>query len=253
MRQKPPRPIGRGRQRRFDQRDRHVSSLLEILLSLFKSAVGAEFDRAGLLATTCKQDLKHPFARSLRRRPNAIRATARRRSGALGARGTRQLDQQAHAVARSALADVGAPRSQAEPAMSRCAQGVSPTKFDRNVAPMIVPALRPSGALSRSPYVPLISSSYSSCSGRRHTISPVRSPAAVDPLGELVVVGDQPGVGRAERDDHRAGQRREVDDPLCAERDGVTQAVGQHEPSLGIGVVDLDRLAVAQPSRCRRA
>ena len=65
------------------------------------------------------------------------------------------------------------PRSQAEPAMSRCAQGASPTKFDRNAPPTIVPALRASGALSRSAYLPLISSSYSACSGSRQTISPL--------------------------------------------------------------------------------
>ncbi len=63
--------------------------------------------------------------------------------------------------------------------MSRCAQAASPTKFERNVPPTIVPALRTSGALSRSAYLPLISCSYSSCSGSRQRISPLRSPAAV--------------------------------------------------------------------------
>ena len=49
-----------------------------------------------------------------------------------------------------------------------------------------------------------------------------------------------------ERDDHRAGERREVDEPLGALGDGVAEAVGQHQPSLGVGVVDLDRLAVGR-------
>ena len=62
-----------------------------------------------------------------------------------------------------------------------------------------------------------------------------------DARGELVVVAHQPRVGRAERDDHRAGQRRQVDDPLGALGDGVAEAVGEHEPPLGVGVVDLDR------------
>ena len=58
-----------------------------------------------------------------------------------------------------------------------------------------------------------------------------------------VVVGEQARVGAAERDDHRAGQRRQVDQPLGAEVDRVGEAVGQHEPALGVGVVDLDRHA----------
>ena len=92
--------------------------------------------------------------------------------------------------------------------------------------------------------MPLTSSSYSSCSGSRQTISPVRSPAAETVGGELVVVAHQSRVGGAERDDDRARERREVDDPLRSQPDGVAQAVGQHEPALGVGVVDLDRFAV---------
>ncbi len=65
-------------------------------------------------------------------------------------------------------------------------------------------------------------------------------------LREVVVVAHQPGVGRAERDDHRTGERREVDDPLGALLDRVHEAVRQHEPALGVGVVDLDRLAVGR-------
>ena len=47
----------------------------------------------------------------------------------------------------------------------------------------------------------------------------------------------------AEGDDDRAGQRGQVDEPLGAEVDRVGEAVGQHEPALGVGVVDLDRHA----------
>ena len=36
------------------------------------------------------------------------------------------------------------------------------------------------------------------------------------PLGELVVVGEQPGMLVAERDDDRAGQGREIDHQLAA-------------------------------------
>ena len=44
---------------------------------------------------------------------------------------------------------------------------------------------------------------------------------------------------------HGAGQRREVDEPLGALGDRVGDAVGEHEPALGVGVVDLDRLTPA--------
>ena len=63
-------------------------------------------------------------------------------------------------------------------------------------------------------------------------------------LGPVVVVGDQPGVGRAERDDDGAGQRRDVDDPLGALARAPGERVGEDQPALGVGVVDLDRLAV---------
>ena len=64
--------------------------------------------------------------------------------------------------------------------------------------------------------MPRVSSLYSGCSGRRQASSPVRSAAARTRSAQLVVVRDQPGVGRAERDDDAAGQRREVDDPVGA-------------------------------------
>ena len=67
---------------------------------------------------------------------------------------------------------------------------------------------------------------------------------AVDLGGKVVVVGDQRRVGRAERDQDRAGQGREVDDPLGAELDRVGEGVGEDQAALGVGVVDLDRLAV---------
>ena len=53
------------------------------------------------------------------------------------------------------------------------------------------------------------------------------------------------GVGRAERDDDGAGERRDVDDPLGAHvAHAVGERVGEDQPALGVGVVDLDGLAV---------
>ena len=93
--------------------------------------------------------------------------------------------------------------------------------------------------------MPLVSSLYSSCSGRRQASSPVSRRRARDLAGPLVVVGDQRRVGGAERDQDRAGERRQVDDPLGAElAHAVGERVGEDQPALGVGVVDLDRLAV---------
>ena len=74
--------------------------------------------------------------------------------------------------------------------------------------------------------------------------SPARSPAARDRVAQSSSLEISAGVGRAERDDDRAGQRREVDEPLGAELARVQQAVGEDQPALGVGVVDLDRRAV---------
>ena len=48
----------------------------------------------------------------------------------------------------------------------------------------------------------------------------------------------------AQRGHDRPGERGQVDDVGRAQAAGVVQAVGQHQPALGVGVRDLDRLAV---------
>ena len=55
----------------------------------------------------------------------------------------------------------------------------------------------------------------------------------------------EPGDLAAERDHARAGERREVDDRIGSSSTARRQPVGEHEPALGVGVQDLDRLAVA--------
>src|SRR5215212_3146604 len=59
-------------------------------------------------------------------------------------------------------------------------------------------------------------------------------------LRPRVVVGEQAAVRGAERGYDRAGERREVDEPLGAERDGVREAVREDEAALGVGVEHLD-------------
>ena len=76
------------------------------------------------------------------------------------------------------------------------------------------------------------------------------------PLGQLVVVGEEPGMLVAERDDDRAGQGRQIDHQRRLEAVlAVPQRVGEHEPALGVGVQHLDRLArtssvTMSPGRC---
>ena len=71
-----------------------------------------------------------------------------------------------------------------------------------------------SEAFTRSATLPRVSSLKSGCSGSRQQSSPVWPPICCDLLGELVVVREEAGVGRAERDDDRPGQGGEVDDPV---------------------------------------
>ena len=106
-------------------------------------------------------------------------------------------------------------------------------------------ALRLAETFVRSATVPRVRSLYSGWSGRRQASSPVRSAAAAHPLGPLVVVREQSGVGRAERDDDAAGQRRDVDHPVGAQvAHAIRERVGEDQTPLGVGVVHLDGLPV---------
>ena len=58
------------------------------------------------------------------------------------------------------------------------------------------------------------------------------------------VVREDAGVEVAERELHRAGERRQVEHVRRALLPRVPERVGEHEPALGVGVDDLDRLAV---------
>src|SRR5207253_8741899 len=71
-----------------------------------------------------------------------------------------------------------------------------------------------------------------------------RVACAGDGGSQLVVGGDQARVGRAEGDLDRSGQGGDVDDSAGAELDRVGEGVGEDQATLGVGVVDLDRLAV---------
>ena len=100
--------------------------------------------------------------------------------------------------------------------MSRCIHGVpSPTKRCRNCAAVTEPAGRPP-TLAMSA-IRLFSELVV---GRRERHPP--GPLALglrggeEGVGQRVVVGEDPGHLVAERDDDRAGQRREVDDRRAA-------------------------------------
>ena len=90
----------------------------------------------------------------------------------------------------------------------------------------------------------LIILSYFGPSGSRHNLSPVTLPASISHIGKLVVVAEQSGMLLAERDHHRAGQRREIDHRLRLEALlRVPKAIGEHHAPLGVGVEHLDGLA----------
>ena len=59
-----------------------------------------------------------------------------------------------------------------------------------------------------------------------------------------VVVREHACVEIAHRAAHRTGERGQVDDVRGALLARVDERVGEHEPALGVGVRDLDRLAV---------
>jgi hypothetical protein len=76
-------------------------------------------------------------------------------------------------------------------------------------------------------------------------------------IGELVVVGEQPGIFLSERDDDRAGQGGEIDHEFRLEAlVHVVQDIGEHGTAFGIGVDDLDGLprhvVTMSPGRCAR-
>ena len=130
--------------------------------------------------------------------------------------------------------------------MSRWAQGVLPAKWCRNSAAVIDDRLAALRAV-RELRVAALDHARRSRGGAAvaRASSPDAAAAASSCEANVVVVGEQPGVERAERDDDGAGQGGDVDQPLGALGERVGDAVAEHEPALGVGVVDLDRRPVA--------
>ena len=147
----------------------------------------------------------------------------------------------------------------AVPAMSTCAHGRPSTNSSRNSAAVIDPALAPP-MLVRSAIVESSCARYGRCSGSSQTGSSTTSPGAPHLLDHCRVVAHHAGDLDAERAQAGAGQGRDVDDRVDRLLGGERQAVGHDEPSLGVGVEDLDRLPVAHGEdvaqlhrRCRTA
>ena len=140
-----------------------------------------------------------------------------------------------------------APSWKAGPAMSRCAQVMpSPTNSFRKR-----PATRPPPM--RSPMLAMSAVGESMplrrCVGQRH-----RPGRLADLLGDLVhrgaegvVVGHDAEGAVAQRQHHRAGQRRHVDDRVRRLLGGPGERVGQDQTALGVGVQHLDGLAAVHP------
>ena len=127
--------------------------------------------------------------------------------------------------------------------MSRCAHGTSPVKRCRNSAAVIAPAPRSAVELTMSRVAAL--DHLRVLLVQRHPPDDLARALAggVDLARPLLVGGEQARVGAAEATTIAPVERRQVHQALGAEVDRVGEAVGQHEPALGVGVVDLDRHA----------
>ena len=68
---------------------------------------------------------------------------------------------------------------------------------------------------------------------RPEVVAGSRSPAVDDLVAPVVVVRVDAGVEVAQRQHHRAGQRRDVDQMRRALLARVPERVGEHEPALG--------------------
>ena len=86
---------------------------------------------------------------------------------------------------------------------------------------------------------------YSSGSGSGHVPSPARSDAARTRPMSASSEPNSPAIDMPERHHARAGERGQVDDGVGLELRRQRQAVGEHEPALGVGVEHLDGPAVA--------
>ena len=89
-----------------------------------------------------------------------------------------------------------------------------------------------------------IRSSYSSSIGIGQSRSPAVSAAASTLCCKRLVVAEEARAHLAQRDDDRAGQRRRIHHRREAQLHRLGERVGQHQPPLGVGVEDLDGLAV---------
>ena len=78
----------------------------------------------------------------------------------------------------------------------------------------------------------------------RHICSPRRLAAAPNSSAVASFVRVQAGARVAERHDAGAGERRVVDEEVGLERARVGERVGEDQAALGVGVDDLDGLAV---------
>ena len=72
-------------------------------------------------------------------------------------------------------------------------------------------------------------------------------PGRLELADQVLVVAHHTGDVDAEGPQAGAGQGRDVDDGVDAVLDREAQTVGHDEASLGVGVEDLDGLAVAHP------
>ena len=179
------------------------------------------------------------------REPSPGRAAARRR-GRSSAQRLGQLHQQSHAEAGAALGELIATRAGQVGGAGDVEVRPRPVAGELRQEARGVSGPRHAGLdeLAMSAMSERMKRRNVSCSGSCHRWSPERSPAATSWSIHSWSRPISAGVEVAQRRPPRPGQGRQVDQVGRAQRARVVQAVGQHQPPLGVGVGDLDRLAV---------
>ena len=128
--------------------------------------------------------------------------------------------------------------------MSMCAHGPSPANSSRNFAARTGEPWRSVELFFMSAKVGVDVAAVALVQRERPDEVAAALARCGDPVAPFVVVREEAGVEVAERELHRAGQRREVDDVRRSLAPRVPERVGEHEPAFRVGVRDLDRLAV---------
>ena len=220
--------------------------------------LGDELVREAVLAVELLGDRRDPLARRTRgpccgaSSCSSVRSKFTRRSL------RRQLGDQADAVAGAARLRRGSRRASASrkpvPAMSRCAHGPSPANSSQELGREDRRACAQHRRVLHVGERRVDVAAVARVQRQRPGVVAARLAGGDDLVAPLVVVREDARVEVAERELHRAGQRREVERGASrpARRAYQSASASTRRPSASV-FDDLDRLAVRGASGCRRA